>query len=105
VARQGNIIDANLIIIPRMNNYIISELRELYNNEEIINPSSPFRRRETEAISYISQGYSNKEIAASLGISQQTVKTYVTSTMTKLDAKDRTEAAVKAIKNNWGVHL
>ena len=104
VACQGDIIDANLVSRPGVIKNIISELRELSNNEESINPLSPLRRRETEVISYVSQGYSNKEIAATLGISQQTVKTYVASIMTKLYAKDRTEAAVKAIRNHWIVH-
>jgi DNA-binding NarL/FixJ family response regulator len=101
VAQHEDLVDENLISRPGIAKKIIGELRELSGDEEIINRSSPLRRRETEVISYVSQGYSNKEIAAELGISQETVKTHVSSIMTKLDAKDRTEAAVKAIKNNW----
>jgi two-component system response regulator DegU len=101
VALREDLICENLISSPGVVKKVISELRELSGDEEIINVSSPLRRRETEVISYVSQGYSNKEIAAELGISQQTVKTHVSSIMTKLEAKDRTEAAVKAIKNNW----
>lgn len=101
VAQNEDLVYENLIGRPEIAKRIISELRELSGNEEIVGPSSPLRRRETEVISYVSQGYSNKEIAVELGISQQTVKTHVSSIMTKLEAKDRTEAAVKAIKNNW----
>jgi DNA-binding NarL/FixJ family response regulator len=101
VASQGDCIDINIISRPEVAEKLVNELRELSSDEEIINVSSPLGRRETEVISYVSQGYSNKEIAAKLGISQQTVKTHVASIMTKLEAKDRTEAAVRAIKNDW----
>ena len=81
---------------------VISELRELSGDELFIDEvSCPLRPREKEVISYVSQGYSNKEIGVKLGISEQTVKCHVSSIMDKLGAKDRTEAAVKAIKNDW----
>ena len=35
--------------------------------------------RETEILKYIAQGYLNKQIAAELGISEQTIKNHVTS--------------------------
>ena len=101
VAHHEDLIDENLISRPGVVKKVISELRELSGDEEITNLSSPLRRRETEVIGYVAQGYSNKEIAAKLGISQQTVKTHVSSIMNKLAAKDRTEAAVKAIKSDW----
>lgn len=101
VARQEDFIDENLISRPGVIKRVISELRELSVDEETINILSPLRRRETEVISHVADGFSNKEIAAKLGISQQTVKSHVASIMTKLDAKDRTEAAVKAVKNGW----
>jgi DNA-binding NarL/FixJ family response regulator len=101
VANKEDYIDENLISRPGVVRKVISELRELSGYEEIIDVSSPLRRRETEVISYVARGYSNKEIGAELGISQETVKTHIASIMTKLDAKDRTEAAVKAIKHNW----
>ena len=101
VAQREDFVDENLISRPGVIKRVISELRELSRDEEPINISSPLRRRETEVISQVAEGFSNKEIAARLGISQQTVKSHVASIMTKLDAKDRTEAAVKAVKNGW----
>ena len=55
--------------------------------------------REIETLNYVAQGYSNKRIAYELGISDQTVKNYVSGILTKLNANDRTEAAVIAIKH------
>jgi len=54
--------------------------------------------RETEILNYIAQGYLNKQIAIELGISEQTIKNHVTSILIKLNANDRTEAVVIAIK-------
>ena len=54
--------------------------------------------RETEILNYIAQGYLNKQIAAELDISESTIKNHVTSILTKLQANDRTEAVVVAIR-------
>ena len=55
--------------------------------------------RGIEIVKYMSQGYSNKQIALELGISENTVKTHVAGIMNKLNANDRTEAVVIAIKH------
>ena len=55
--------------------------------------------REVETLNYVAQGYSNKRIALELGISEQTIKNFVSGILTKLNANDRTEAAVIAIKH------
>lgn len=48
--------------------------------------------REYEVLELISQGMSNKEIAEKLFVSENTVKTHVSSLLVKLDAKRRTQA-------------
>jgi len=50
--------------------------------------------RETEVLVLISQGLTDKEIARELEISASTVKNHVSYCLRKLDAPDRTEAAV-----------
>ncbi len=66
-------------------------------NEHFV-PLSP---REMEILQFVTQGKSNKEIAQSLGISHQTVKNHMTSILKKLDVRDRTQAAVYALKRGW----
>ena len=44
---------------------------------------------------------SNKEIAALLKISQQTVKNHVTAILRKLEVSDRTQAAIFALRHGW----
>jgi DNA-binding NarL/FixJ family response regulator len=61
----------------------------------------PLSPRETEILYSVTHGMSNKEIALELGISQQTVKNHMTSILQKLNVKDRTQAAVTAIRHGW----
>lgn len=65
---------------------------------EAFTPLSP---REMEILQYVTRGMSNKEIAARLGISHQTVKNHMTSILHKLDVEDRTQAAVYALRHGW----
>ncbi len=61
----------------------------------------PLSAREMEILQHAARGSSNKEIAHSLAISQQTVKNHISSILRKLDVKDRTEAAVYALRHGW----
>lgn len=61
----------------------------------------PLSPREMEILQFVTQGKSNKEIAVSLGISHQTVKNHMTSILKKLDVRDRTQAAVYALRRGW----
>lgn len=57
-----------------------------------------FTRRELEILELLAQGESNKQIAAELGIREQTVKNQFYRVFLKLGVTNRTQAAVKAIK-------
>ena len=52
--------------------------------------------REREVLRLIAQGYSNKEIAKELYITERTVKNHVNSILRSLDLRDRTQAAIFA---------
>ena len=54
--------------------------------------------REQEVLELVVQGQTNKEIANALCISDITARNHVISLLSKLDAKDRTEAATLAIR-------
>lgn len=57
-------------------------------------------KREVEILSFIKYGYSNKEIANKLCITETTVKNHITSIMQKLEARNRTHAVVIYYMNN-----
>lgn len=54
--------------------------------------------REREIIALISKGRANKEIAAELGIAEDTVKRHVSNIIQKLEVSDRAEATAEAIR-------
>jgi DNA-binding NarL/FixJ family response regulator len=54
--------------------------------------------REREVLRSITQGATNPEIAAALGISETTVRTHVVHILNKLGARDRTEATSIAFR-------
>jgi len=70
----------------------------LEGEQEAFAPLSP---REMEILQFVTRGLSNKEIAAKLGISHQTVKNHMTAILHKLDVEDRTQAAVYALRHGW----
>jgi NarL family two-component system response regulator LiaR len=55
-------------------------------------------RRETEVLELIVAGRSNKRIALELGIAEKTVKTHVGHLLEKLEVSDRTQAALRAVR-------
>ncbi len=59
----------------------------------------PLTGREAQVLKHVALGLSNKEIAQSLTISVETVKEHVQNILRKINAKDRTDAAVKAIRS------
>lgn len=58
----------------------------------------PLTNREVQVLRHVAMGLSNREIGASLDISIETVKEHVQNILRKLEASDRTEAAVWAVR-------
>jgi DNA-binding NarL/FixJ family response regulator len=56
----------------------------------------PLTERELEVVRLLAKGCSNREIAAALFLAEGTVKNHVTNVLAKLDARDRTQAALRA---------
>lgn len=55
--------------------------------------------REREVLALVGQGYSNKEIAEALFITEGTAKNHVSNIIEKLGLRDRTQAALWAVRH------
>jgi DNA-binding NarL/FixJ family response regulator len=55
-------------------------------------------RREVEILGYVAKGFSNKEIAGNLQISETTVKSHLLHIFAKLQVNDRTQAVTLAVQ-------
>jgi len=87
---------------PAVASRVLSEFREL----SVYGPGSthvfaPLSPREVQILDNIAQGKTNKEVAYSLAISEQTVKNHMSSILRKLSVNDRTQAVVYAIRQGW----
>lgn len=98
VARGEHPINEYLTDRPKVAEHVLQQFQELSARSEAEAFMSPLTPREIEILQYIAEGYLNKQIAAELGISEQTIKNHVTSILRKLNANARTEAVVVAIK-------
>jgi len=98
VARGEYPINESLSSRPELAGKILNQFQELSGKTEVETLISPLTARETEILNYVAQGYSNKQIAAELSISEQTIKNHVASIMVKLNANARTQAVVIAVQ-------
>ena len=73
---------------------ILAELED-----RVDRPPSPLTPREEEVLQLIADGCSTSETAARLFISGKTVKNHLASIYEKLEARDRTQAVLSAVRS------
>ncbi len=86
---------------PEVASQVLAEFRQLSmegDTQQIYSPLSP---RELQVLELVANDRTNKEIANTLDISNQTVKNHVSSILRKLAVNDRTQAVVYAIRQGW----
>ncbi|MGT2928940.1 response regulator [Streptococcus dentasini] len=69
--------------------------------ENLVGSRNPLSKQELAVLEHVARGLSNKEIAEVLFLSNGTVRNYMSSILTKLDAKNRMDAVNIAQKNEW----
>ena len=82
---------------PQLASSMLDELRKLERPSDDEN-DRVITHREEEVLQHIADGCSTPEVAAKLYISQKTVKNHLASIYQKLDARDRTQAVLQAVR-------
>lgn len=90
------VMQGEVVIHPRVANRLVRELNRTDKKKHDIR----LTKREQDVLLLLVKGHTNKEMADLMFISEKTVKNHLTSIFRKLGVKDRTQAAVYALKNN-----
>jgi DNA-binding NarL/FixJ family response regulator len=64
-------------------------------------PTSPLSDTQLDILRLVAAGYSNREIASRIQLSENTIKSHIQEIFRKLDVGNRVQAALKASKNGW----
>jgi DNA-binding NarL/FixJ family response regulator len=86
------------IVKPAVTQRLLKGLEHLQNQFSSLDQPDPLTERETEILRLMAGGYSNKEIANSLGVAEGTVKNHVSNILSKMGVRDRTRAVLKAFE-------
>ena len=86
------------LVAPMVTQRLLSGLERMQNDFTSLDRPDPLTERETEILRLMAGGYSNKEIANSLGVAEGTVKNHVSNVLSKLGVRDRTRAVLKAFE-------
>lgn len=95
---------------PQVAPFLIHEVRRLndtFNSNELFSvqfsdPSPELlTKKEMDIVRLLTRGRSNRAIGEALDIKEKNVKNYISSILAKLEATDRTQIVLKAIKNGW----
>lgn len=117
IGRPGTLLRA---IAAQVNGYILkdappkelaSAVRQVAAGQRVVDPQlalaawggqeSPLTERETEVLRLASKGAEPAEIAAELHLSTGTVRNYLTTITTKLNARNRVDAVLIAQESGW----
>lgn len=83
---------------PKVVGHLIQQMRSPSPQKE---DRIPLNRQQLAIIRLVAQGYTNREIAQRMFLSEKTVKGYLAEAMRRMGVKNRVEAAMVASKNGW----
>ena len=100
---------AGFLLKSTLRNELLDTIRAVHAGQRCIPPEiamelaqnmgrGPVSPREVEVLQYAAGGRSNREIAAELAISEETVKAHMKNVLAKLNANDRTHAVTIALR-------
>jgi two-component system, NarL family, response regulator LiaR len=87
------------VIDPEMTARLLDEFKRLADKEENMPPIQPLSDQERRILALVAAGASNRDIAIELNLSERTIKNYLSVIFQKLQVNNRTEAAIRAVRD------
>ncbi|HEY8812746.1 MAG TPA: response regulator transcription factor [Candidatus Dormibacteraeota bacterium] len=87
------------VLAPEVAGPILDRVRDRRSAEATRAPA--LTQSQVAILGLMTRGFSNREIAAEVHLSENTIKTHVQEIFRKLDVHNRVEAVMTATKNNW----
>ncbi|CAN5514626.1 response regulator transcription factor [soil metagenome] len=86
------------LIQPAVTARVISGAKRIASNFPSAELPDPLTPRELDVLRWMAAGQSNREIAATLGVAEGTVKNHASAVLSKLGVRDRTRAVLRALE-------
>lgn len=84
---------------PKVADFVLKTVANTEKEKTVQNEELNLTEREKQVLALIAEGLNNTEIAKKLDVSINTTKAHVCNILQKLSVQDRTQAAIKAIKD------
>ena len=81
-------------LTPTLSARLLSDLQSPQSANGVADRLRQLTERQTEILRLVAEGLSNKEVALRLGLQEKTVKHHMTGVLSKLNVRNRTEAAL-----------
>jgi DNA-binding NarL/FixJ family response regulator len=98
VGAVKTVAEGGSMVKPMVTQRLLKGLENLKTDFYSLDRPDPLTERETEILRLMAGGYSNKEIANSLGVAEGTIKNHVSNILSKMGVRDRTRAVLKAFE-------
>jgi DNA-binding NarL/FixJ family response regulator len=86
------------LIRPAVTERVVRAVGAFGKQIESLEPPDQLTRREIEVLRVMAGGYNNREIGAVLGATEGTIKTHISSILSKMGVRDRLRAVLKGIE-------
>jgi DNA-binding NarL/FixJ family response regulator len=86
------------LIRPAVTERVLKALTEIGPQIDGLEPPDRLTRRETEVLRMMAGGYSNREIGDALGATEGTIKSHISSILSKMGVRDRIRAVLKGLE-------
>lgn len=94
------ILDGSMYFDSAVSKYVMQQTTSTQKNELTVKDCYNLTQQEKRVLILLASGNNNSQIAKKLQISVNTIKVHICSILQKMNVEDRTQAAIKAIREN-----